>query len=69
MSKALTKLGVCIDIVEICWANFVDFWQSSACNMSIFLFPADNFNKCQRIFTELGMCIDIVEIWFGVADG
>ena len=45
--------------------------ELSAHNMSIFLFPDNNFGKCQWIFTKLGtcMCIDIVEIWFGIANG
>ena len=41
----------------------------SACNKFIFLFPDDNFCKCQWIFTKLGTCIDIVKIWFVIVDG
>ena len=40
-----------------------------AFDRSLFLFPDDNFSKCQWIFTKLGVCIDIIEICFGIADG
>ena len=68
-----TKLGVCIDIVEIglglLMANFVNFLtELSACNRSVFSFPDDNFSKCKWVFTKLGGCIDIVEICFGIGD-
>ena len=36
---------------------------------SVFLFPADNLSKHQRIFTKLGICIVIKEILFGIANG
>ena len=37
--------------------------------LSVFLFPDDNFSKCQWIFTKLSECIDIVEIWFVIVNG
>ena len=43
--------------------------ELSACDLSTFSFPDDNFSKCQWIFTKSGVCIDIVKIWFGIADG
>ena len=52
---------MCIDIVEI-WLWIVNG------QISIFLFPDDNFSKYQWIFTKLGVCIDIVDICFGIAD-
>ena len=45
------------------------FTESSDRDRSVFLFPDDNFSKCQWIFTKLGVCIDIVEICSGIADG
>ena len=36
--------------------------ELSACDMSVFSFPDDNFSKYQWIFTKLGMCIDIIKI-------
>ena len=36
---------------------------------SIFLFPDDNLNKCQRIFTEIGVRIDIVRSGLGLLMG
>ena len=69
-----TKLGVCIDIVDI-WFGIVNvqilsiFDELSARDTSVFSFPDDNFSKCQWIFTKFGVCIDIVQTWFGVADG
>ena len=67
-----TKLGMCIDIVEI-WFGIANRQISSnfdrvICqDMPIFLFPFtdDNLSKHQWIFTKLGMCIDIVEIGLG----
>ena len=69
-----TKLGLCIDIVEIWFgiangqilSNLTDL---SARDTPIFLFPDDNLSKRQWIFTKLGICIDIVKIWFGIANG
>ena len=68
-----TKLGVCIDIVEI-WFENSDGRISSIFGSYLpatrpLLFPYDNLSnlsKCQWIFTKLGMCIDIVEIWLGI---
>ena len=69
-----TKLGMCIDIVEI-WFGITN-WQFrqfltelSARHTSVFSFPDDNLSKCQWIFTKLSMCVDIVEIWFGIPNG
>ena len=56
-----TKLGVCIDIVEI-WFRIVNGQISSIFDRPIFSFPDDNFSKYQLIFTRLGVRIDIVEI-------
>ena len=72
-----TKLGVCIDIVEIWFgiangqiSSFFDsYLPITARYMSVFSFPGDNLSKYQCIFTKLGMCIDIVEFWFEFADG
>ena len=70
----LTKLGMCIDIVEI-WFGIANgqissnLRELSAQDTPIFSFPDDNLSKCQWIFTKLGMCIDIVEIWIGIANG
>ena len=54
-----TKLGVCIDIVEIglglLMGKFHLFLtELSALGMSVFSFPDDNFSKYQCIFTKLG---------------
>ena len=70
----LSRLGVCIDIVEICLgiANgqiLPIFGKLSAGPTSIFLYLDDSLSKYQWIFTKPGMCIDIVEIWFGIANG
>ena len=68
-----TKLGRCIDIMEI-WFVIVNgqilsvLKELSAHHMSIFSFLVDSFCKCQWIFTKLGMCFDIVEIWFWIAN-
>ena len=70
-----TKLGVCIDIVEI-WFGIIN-WKISSIfervicprDRSVFSFLDDNFSKYRWIFTKLGVCIDIVEIYFGIADG
>ena len=43
--------------------------ELSAQDTPIFLFPDDNFSKCQGILTKLGTCIDIKEILFGFASG
>ena len=73
--RIFTKLGMCIDIVEIWFGNlangknFVYFWQLSACHTSVFSFLDHNLNKYQGLFTKLGLCINIVEIWFGIANG
>ena len=67
-----TKLGVCIDIVEICF-GIADgqilsiLTELSAHDTSVFSFLDDNFSKHQWIFTKFGMCIHIVDICFGIA--
>ena len=68
-----TKLGMCIDIVEILFGiangqirQF--FTELSAQDTPIFSFPDYNLSK-QGIFTKLAICIDIKEIWFGIANG
>ena len=62
-----TRLGMCIDIVEI-WCGIASglitsiFNELSARYTSVFSFPDDNLSKYQWTFTKLGMCIDIMEI-------
>ena len=69
-----TKLGMCINIVEI-WFGIANGQISSNFNGVFFLrhtqfsCPDDNLSKHQWIFTKLGVCIDVVEIWFGIANG
>ena len=66
-----TKLGMCIDIVEI-WIGIANGQISTALfalDTPIFPFPDDNLSKCQGILTKLGICIDMKEIWFGIANG
>ena len=69
-----TKLGMCIDIVEI-WVSIaygqisLIFDKVTARQMTIVSFPDDNLSEYQWIFIKLGKCIDIVEIWFGIANG
>ena len=43
--------------------------ELSAWDMSIFLFPDDNFSKYLWIFARLSIYIDIVKIWLGIANG
>ena len=68
-----TKLGMCIDIVEI-WFGIANGQISSnfdgvICLCPYFRFPGDNLSKCQGILTKLGTYIDMKEIWFGIAYG
>ena len=69
-----TKLGKCIDIVEI-WFEIANGQISSNFSRSYlpvtrpYFFPDHNLSKRQRMFTKLSMCIDIVEIGFGIANG
>ena len=70
-----TKLGMCIDIVEI-WFRIaygqilLSIFDSFFCLGHVhFFFSDDNLSKYQWIFTHFGVCIDIVEIWFGIALG
>ena len=68
-----TKLGLCIDIVEI-WFGIANEQISS--NFDGVLYPrhAHIFvfhmitSKCQGILTKFGTCIDM-KIWFGIAYG
>ena len=61
-----TKLGMCIDIVEI-WIGIANRQISSNSDSCLpetrpfFSFPDDNFSKSQGILTKLGTCIDIKE--------
>ena len=65
-----TKLGMCIDILEIWFgiangqisSNFEVVTNVSARDMPIFSFRDDNLSKYQGILTKLGICIDIKEI-------
>ena len=71
-----TKLGLCIDIVEV-WFGIANGQISSVfdrviCPRHIHIFISGqsiNLSKSQQIFTELEVCIDIVETWFGIAFG
>ena len=57
-----TKLGRCIDIVEICfWLLMGKFCQ--------FMTELSVFHMSVFLFTKLGMCTDIMEIWVGIANG
>ena len=69
-----TKLGVCIDVVEICFGIAVGqilsiLTEFSAHDTSMFSFLDDNLSKYQWIFTKLDMCIDIMDICFGIGNG
>ena len=66
-----TKLGICIDIVEICFDIANGQISSNFCqrHAPIFSFPDDNMSKFQGNLTKLGTCIDMEEIWFGIANG
>ena len=68
-----TKLGVCIDIVDICFGtaygsiSFI-FYRVISRNTSVFYFQDNNLSKSQWIFTKFDMRIGIVEICFvGIA--
>ena len=69
-----TKLGMCIDIVEI-WFGIANGQISShfygvICPRYAHIgFPDYNLSKLQGIFTKLAICIDIKQIWFGIAIG
>ena len=64
-----TKLGMCIDIVEIWFGIASGQISLSAQDTPIFSFPDNNLSKCNGILTKLGTCIDMKEIWFGIANG
>ena len=62
-----TKLGMCIDIVEISFGiangQISSNFEGVICPRHVlFSFLDDNLSKYQCIFTKLGICIDIVEI-------
>ena len=68
-----TKLGMCIDIVEIWFgiANVqitLNFDRVICPRQFHILFPDDNLSKCQRDITKLGTCIDMKEVWFLIAN-
>ena len=69
-----SKIGLCIDIVEIWFGIALGKFRQiltelSARDTPIFLFPDDHLSKCQGILTKLGTCIDMKEIWFVIANG
>ena len=69
-----TKLGMCIDIVEI-WFWIANRQSSSTFDGVICPRHVQNFrfrtitSNCQGILTKLDTCIDIKEVWFGIANG
>ena len=69
-----TKLGMCIDIVDI-WFGIANgqissiFTELSALDTPIHSFLDDNLSKYQGILIKLAICIDIKEIWFRIANG
>ena len=74
--RIFTKVGMCIDIVEI-WIEIANGQISSIfdrfiCSRHVHIFFLDiDLSKFQWIYTKLGtcMCIDIMKIWFGIANG
>ena len=63
-SKSLwisTRLGMCIDIVEICFGiangQISSIFDRVICNTSVFYFQDNNLSKSQWIFTKFDMCI------------
>ena len=67
-----TKLGMCIDIVEICFgiANgqiSLFFEALSVHNTAVFYIKDNNLSKSEWIFTKFDMYFYIVEICFGIA--
>ena len=70
-----TKLGMCIDIVEIWFVNANEQISSNSDGVicprhaHIFTFPDNNLNKCQGILTKLATCNDMKEIRFGISYG
>ena len=72
--RIFTKLGLCIDIVEIWFgiANGQILSNFDGClpeTLPDFHFLDDNLSKCQGILTKPGTCIDMKEFWFGIAYG
>ena len=70
--RIFTRLGMCIDIVEI-WlgianGQILSNFDGVICprHAHIFVFRTIT-SKCQRILPKLGTCIDMKEIWFGIA--
>ena len=64
-----TKLGMCIDIVEVWFGIANGQILTSVGDTPIFSFLDNNLSKYQEILTKLGTCIDIKETWFGIANG
>ena len=67
-----TKLGVCIDIVEI-WLGTVNGQILSVFDRDLpMIRPYFHFRMINLVningFSPIGVCIDIVKIWFEVAD-
>ena len=61
-----SKLGVCIDIVEIWWTNFVNFWQSCLPPTPlIFRFWMITWVSINWFSSSLVCAL----IWFGIANG
>ena len=58
-----TKLGMCIDIMEI-W-----FGMANGQILTELSARDNNLSKCQGILTKFGTCIDMKEIWFWIAYG
>ena len=65
-----TKLGMCINIVEI-WFGIANGQILSNFDGVICQRHAHSLklSKCRRILTKLGTCIDIKEVLFGIANG
>ena len=67
-----TRLGLCIDIVEILFGiangQISSNFDGVICPRHAYIYVF-RISKHQWIFTKLGMCIDILEIWFGIANG
>ena len=66
-----TKLGMCIDIVEIWFrllmGKFRHFLRSYLPETNQYFCFRMITGKCQGILTKLGTCIDMKEIWFWIA--
>ena len=68
LEQIFTKLGMCIDSVEI-WFGIANrqissiLTELSARDTSIFLFLDDNLSKCQWIFTKLHTFVCALILW------